>query len=161
LEAVMLGLRWVTRRGDKELARAANDTIAKIGTVLPESLKPMLFDASLMAPPSWALVDDAVDVSLIRRAIREQRKLELVYRDENKNESTRTIWPIGISYFDAQRLVIAWCELRVGFRTFRTDRMIMCVASDEKYKERRKVLLKRWMTDVQSHGGAPDFESML
>jgi predicted DNA-binding transcriptional regulator YafY len=161
LEAVMLGLRWVTRRGDKELARAANDTIAKIGTVLPEQLKPMLFDASLMAPPSWALVEDAVDVSLIRHAMREQRKLELVYRDENHNETTRTIWPIGISYFDAQRLVIAWCELRVGFRTFRTDRMIMCAASNEKYRERRKVLLKRWLAEMQSSGGPPDYESML
>lgn len=161
LEAVMLGLRWVTRRGDKELARAANDTIAKIGTVLPEAMKPLLYDASLMAPPSWNRVEDTVDVSMIRGAIREQRKLDLVYRDENNNETTRTIWPIGISYFDAQRLVIAWCELRVGFRTFRTDRVIMCTPTAEKYKERRRVLLKRWMVDVQSHGGAPDFESML
>jgi predicted DNA-binding transcriptional regulator YafY len=161
LEAVMLGLRWVTRRGDKELARAANDTIAKIGTVLPEQMKPLLYDASLMAPPSWNRVEDTVDVSMIRQAIREQRKLDLVYRDENNNETTRTIWPIGISYFDAQRLVIAWCELRVGFRTFRTDRVIMCTPATEKYKERRKALLKRWMVEVQSHGGAPDFEAML
>ena len=161
LEAVMLGLRWVTRRGDKELARAANDTIAKIGTVLPEQLKPLLFDASLLAPPSWRSVEDAVDVAMIRQSIREQRKLDLVYRDENNNETTRTIWPIGISYFDAQRLVIAWCELRVGFRTFRTDRMIMCTPAEDKYKERRKVLLKRWMVEMQSSGAPPDYEAML
>jgi predicted DNA-binding transcriptional regulator YafY len=161
LEAVMLGLRWVTRRGDKELARAANDTIAKIGAVLPEQMKPLLFEASLMAPPSWNRVEDTVDVSMIRQSIREQRKLDLVYRDENNNETTRTIWPIGISYFDAQRLIIAWCELRIGFRTFRTDRVITCTPAPEKYKERRKVLLKRWMIEMQSSVGQQDYESML
>ena len=51
LEAVMLGLRWVARRGDKDLARAALDTVAKIGTVLPEKLRPFLFDAGLLVPP--------------------------------------------------------------------------------------------------------------
>ncbi len=161
LEAIMLGLRWVTRRGDKELARAANDTIAKIGTVLPEPLKPLLFDASLIAPPAWRSVEDAVDVAMIRHSIREQRKLDLVYRDENNSETTRTIWPIGISYFDAQRLVIAWCELRNGFRTFRTDRMVMCTPASEKYKERRKALLKRWMQEMHTSGGLKDYEAML
>ena len=38
LEAVMLGLRWVARRGDGQLSRAAQDTVAKIGAVLPERL---------------------------------------------------------------------------------------------------------------------------
>ena len=42
LEAVMLGLRWVARRGDTQLSRAAMDTVAKIGTVLPAGLKPFL-----------------------------------------------------------------------------------------------------------------------
>ena len=39
LEAIMLGLRWVERRGDKDLSRAAQDTIAKIGVVLPPSVE--------------------------------------------------------------------------------------------------------------------------
>jgi predicted DNA-binding transcriptional regulator YafY len=144
LEAVMLGLRWVERRGDADLARAAQDTIAKIGAVLPQSLKPYLFDAGLLAPPSYDKMVDAVDVSTIRGAIREQRKIALTYRDENGQDTQRVIWPIGIAYFDAQRLVIAWCELRVDFRSFRTDRMAAAQVLDEKYQERRKALLKRW-----------------
>ncbi len=53
LEAVMLGLRWVMRRGDVDLSRAAQDTVAKIGTVLPERLQPFLFDAALLVPPRY------------------------------------------------------------------------------------------------------------
>ena len=33
LEAAMLGLRWVARRGDLQLSRAAKDAVAKIGAV--------------------------------------------------------------------------------------------------------------------------------
>jgi predicted DNA-binding transcriptional regulator YafY len=144
LEAVMLGLRWVARRGDPDLARAAQDTIGKIGVVLPQSLKPLLFEAALLAPPLYAKMEDAVDVAAIRSAIREQRKISIAYRDEAGRATKRVIWPIGIAYFDAQRIVIAWCELRQDFRGFRTDRIAEADVQAEKYLERRKVLLKRW-----------------
>jgi predicted DNA-binding transcriptional regulator YafY len=144
LEAIMLGLRWVERRGDSDLSRAAQDTSAKIGAVLPQALKPFLFDSGLLAPPVYFKTVDSVDVSALRQAVREQRKVELLYRDENGKDSERVIWPIGIAYFDAQRLVIAWCELRHDFRSFRTDRMVKATVSKDKYVERRKALLKRW-----------------
>jgi predicted DNA-binding transcriptional regulator YafY len=153
LEAIMLGLRWVSRRGDKDLSRAAQDTSAKIGAVLPQALKPLLFDSGLLAPPIYAKTADTVDVASLRQAVREQRKVELVYRDESGKDSERVIWPIGIAYFDAQRLVIAWCELRQDFRSFRTDRMIKAAVSKEKYQERRKILLKRWSENRALDGG--------
>jgi predicted DNA-binding transcriptional regulator YafY len=153
LEAIMLGLRWVVRRGDNDLSRAAQDTTAKIGAVLPQALKPFLFDSGLLAPPVHFKTVDSVDVSALRQAVREQRKVELIYRDENGKDTERVIWPIGIAYFDAQRLVIAWCELRQDFRTFRTDRMIKSTVRADKYSERRKALLKRW-NEARARDGA-------
>jgi predicted DNA-binding transcriptional regulator YafY len=160
LEAIMLGLRWVARRGDSDLSRAAQDTSAKIGAVLPQALKPFLFDSGLMAPPVFFKTVDSVDVSALRQAVREQRKVELIYRDENGKDSERVIWPIGIAYFDAQRLVIAWCELRQDFRSFRTDRMIKTVVSKEKYSERRKALLKRWSEQQATLGSPIAFDAL-
>ena len=69
LEAIMLGLRWVERRGDSDLSRAAQDTIAKIGAVLPQQLKPFLFDSGLLAPPVFHKTVDAVDVAALRQAV--------------------------------------------------------------------------------------------
>lgn len=148
LEAVMLGLRWVTRRGDSDLSRAAQDTVAKIGTVLPENLRPFLFDAALLVPPHARLAEDRVDVALLRSAIREGRKVSLGYRSEDGRETQRIVWPIAVAYFDAQRLIIGWCELRQAFRSFRTDRIIAMAVLDEKYKARRKVLLKQWQEEA-------------
>jgi predicted DNA-binding transcriptional regulator YafY len=160
LEAVMLGLRWVARRGDSDLSRAAQDTTAKIGAVLPSALKPLLFESGLLAPPVYSKTADTVDVSLLRQAVREQRKVELVYRDEDGKDSQRIIWPIGIAYFDAQRLVIAWCELRQDFRSFRTDRMIKANVTHEKYVERRKVLLKRWSEARARDGSTIPYDAL-
>jgi predicted DNA-binding transcriptional regulator YafY len=159
LEAIMLGLRWVARRGDSDLSRAAQDTSAKIGAVLPQAMKPFLFDSGLLAPPVYAKIADTVDVASLRQAVREQRKVELVYRDENGKDTERVVWPIGIAYFDAQRLVIAWCELRQDFRSFRTDRMTKATVSKDKYQERRKVLLKRWGEKRALDGGDISYDA--
>lgn len=161
VEAVILGLRWVMRRGDADLVRAAEDAAAKVGTVLPPPLKAVLFDAALIVPPSWKLIADNVDVAAIRKAIREQRKVAMEYRDEQAAATQRVIWPIAISYFEAQRLVIAWCELRADFRTFRTDRMSNIVVQQEKYQERRKVLLKRWMDREETRGDPRQFDVFM
>lgn len=145
LEAVMLGLRWVARRGDPDLSRAAQDTVAKVGAVLPDHMRPYLFDSPLIAAPSYALQHDKIDVAALRQAIRDQRKVRISYTDEQGAGSDRVIWPIAVSYFDAQRLIVSWCELRNDYRTFRTDRMITAEVLTEKYRERRKVLLKRFL----------------
>lgn len=158
LEAVMLGLRWVMRRGDVDLSRAAQDTVAKIGTVLPEKLRPFLFDAALLVPPRYAHVPDKIDVALFRGAIREGKKVSLNYRAEEGAETSRVIWPIAVSYFDAQRIIIGWCELRQGFRSFRTDRMLAMDVLKDKYPERRKVLLKRWQEEVRKETGQPQLD---
>ena len=144
VEAVMLGLRWVMRRGDPDLVRAAQDAVAKVATVLPEELRPVFSDASLIVPPSWRMIEDTVDVAPLRRAIREQRKVRISYSNESGIASERVIWPFALSYFDAQRLIVSWCELRGAFRTFRTDRMVEAEVLADKYRERRAVLLKRW-----------------
>jgi predicted DNA-binding transcriptional regulator YafY len=145
LEAVMLGLRWVRRRGDEALVRAAEDAVAKVGTILPKDLKSVLYDAALLVPPGFQVFRDRVDLSLLRRAMREQRKVDISYADEKGKETRRVMWPIAISYYDAQRLVVAWCELRRDFRHFRSDRIMSAQVLEEHYRERRQVLLKRWM----------------
>jgi predicted DNA-binding transcriptional regulator YafY len=153
LEAVMLGLRWVMRRGDPDLSRAAQDTVAKIGVMLPEKLRPSLFDAGLLAAARTPIFQDRIDVATLRSAIRDGRKIIITYRTEDTSETIRTIWPIAVSYFDAQRIIIAWCELRKDFRSFRTDRMQHLEPLKDKYPERRKVLLKRWFEQMQLETG--------
>ena len=64
----------------------------------------------------------------------------------------RTIWPFGVGYFDEARVVMAWCELRQGFRHFRADRIVSCQTLEARYPLSRRRLLKDWRA---SEGVAP------
>jgi len=150
IEAAVLGARWVMARGDPALSRAARDLIAKIGAVIPDHLQPFLLEGALTTSEHpAALVADAVDMARVREAIRGQMKIALIYRDEAGAETTRTIWPIAVGYYDAVRLIAGWCELREGFRNFRTDRVVDADFTDDRYPGRRAQLMHRWRTEMQ------------
>lgn len=145
IEAVVLGAQWVAGRGDEVLTNAARDLIAKIASVIPERLRPFIDEPSIGARPrSVPREADPVDTSELRRAIREGRKMHLRYRSESGEETDRIVWPVILGFGEATRLIVAWCELREGFRHFRTDRVIAAHVSDATNGLRRGVLRRRW-----------------
>jgi predicted DNA-binding transcriptional regulator YafY len=149
IEAAMLGAQWVMGRGDAALKRAAGDLVAKIGAVIPEHLRPVLLEPVGSASP--ALPDasvDVIDMARVRSAIRAQGKIRLVYRDEKGTETSRVIWPIAVSYWERVRLIVAWCELRQGFRHFRTDRIASFEFLETRYTAPRARLKAQWQKEL-------------
>jgi len=144
IEALVLGARWVGVRTDEKLGLAARDAIAKISAVLPPGMRDDIEASTLIVPPGKALGAAAPDLAPIRAAIRSERKLALEYNDAQGARTERTIWPFGVGYFDEARVVMAWCELRQGFRHFRADRIASCRALDTRYPASRRRLLKEW-----------------
>lgn len=144
LEALMLGARFVEERADPALVRAAQDAVAKIHAVLPPALKPVFLEAPVMTPAWRRAAPERIDLGLVRRALRAGLKLDLDYSDEQGRATRRTVWPITIAYMDASRILVAWCELRQDFRSFRTDRIQAIGERTDRYPARRSVLLKTW-----------------
>lgn len=144
VEAAVLGAQWVARRGDPELARAAMDLIAKIGVAVPERLRPLVLEPATRAAPNWNALPDRIDMAQARRAIRAGRKIRMTYRDEQERETARTIWPFAVGYHETVRLLVAWCELRSDFRSFRTDRVSEAEFLEDRYPERPAALRARW-----------------
>jgi predicted DNA-binding transcriptional regulator YafY len=144
LEAAMLGAAWVSQRGDVSLARGARSLIEKLGQVVPKDLRPVLLDGSLRPAPLRAGIVDGTDLGPIRQAIRDKRKLELQYADAANETTKRVVWPLFIAFMDEVRVVVAHCELRDGFRHFRTDRIRAASMLDLKYPASRRGLMKRW-----------------
>jgi predicted DNA-binding transcriptional regulator YafY len=144
IEALVLGSRWVSDRGDTYLAAAARNALAKIAAVLPPDLRDDADDTALLVGPGTPIASGAVNVAAIRQAIRLQRKIAIVYRDGDEAETQRTIWPFALGFFDRAEVVAAWCELRVGFRHFRTDRIVTLTPTDVRYPRRRQALLTEW-----------------
>ena len=143
IEALVLGARWVGARTDAKLALAAGDAIAKISAVLTPSLREDV-ESSTLIVPGKAPAAAAPDLAPVRAAIRAERKLALEYHDAQGSKTERTVWPFGVGYFDEARVVMAWCELRQGFRHFRADRIASCRTLETRYPRSRQRLLKDW-----------------
>lgn len=156
-EALMLGARFVRERGDPELQRIIDDAIAKIEAVLPEATRLSLREAPLYAPTFCTLPADRISSAQLRRALRDNRKLRIDYVDLNGRATTRTVWPVLVSYFERSRVLVAFCELRQDFRTFRTDRIQTIEVLAERPPVRRAVLFRQFekqMAAMESGGPA-------
>lgn len=145
LQALTLGAQWVGRQTDDGLAFAAQNAIAKIGSVLPSELRHLLTDNAFHVGRNRPETP-AVDLRIVRQAMREQFKLQIVYRDPKGNETLRIIWPIMLGFIESKRFVAGWCEFREDFRTFRADRIERVELIEERYPGRRRDLAKRWRT---------------
>jgi predicted DNA-binding transcriptional regulator YafY len=144
IEAAVLGAQWVAGRGDPALARAAQDLIAKIGVAVPERLRPFLLEPASVSVPARMRVEDRLDVAQVRAWIHAGRKIRLRYLDEAGRQTDRVVWPVVVGYYDATRMLVAWCELRQDFRRFRTDRVQSAEFLEERHGERRDALRARW-----------------
>ena len=158
VEAAILGAQWVRTRAEPELARAAQSLIAKIETVAPANLQTTFVDPSTsvapVSPPPEVLGADQ-----IRAAIRRRKKIRLTYLDAEGNTTDRVVWPILVGYRDHGRIIAAWCELRTGFRYFRTERIAEAQVLDDPIPRRMDHLRADWqaaMTAERQRYAAPE-----
>jgi predicted DNA-binding transcriptional regulator YafY len=144
LEALVLGLRLTTEHGDVGLSRAAEAVLGKVRAVLPRDLRRNVDETALFAGPARVGPPVTIDLSGVRRAIRDTEKVAIVYVNEAGSASARVIWPIGLAFFERVRLVVAWCEVRGDFRSFRADRIAAWEPRGERFDRPRRVLLAEW-----------------
>ncbi len=142
VDAIILGLRFVSRRGDDGLAEAAANVLAKIEAVLPPGMEDAAATSGLLAGPSSSR--DAALLATVRRAIRAEHKLALDYTDKKGRITQRIVWPVSVGFFETSDMLAAWCETRADFRHFRLDRIKSIRATGERMPRRHRVLLAEW-----------------
>ena len=143
IEAVMLGVMWVRTRGEPELAQAAETLITKLKTVAPARYRTSFLEPTVSVAPI-VLPEEVLGAATIRSAIRRRRKIAVVYADHSGRETRRVIWPVLLGYRDNSRIIAAWCELREGFRYFRTERINEAEVLDDPIPRRMDVLRAEW-----------------
>lgn len=121
--AMLVGSHLVQAFTDPELAVAAQRADQKILAVLPSSLQKRAEQSPYRIPvlEKDRLLRDRHAV--IRVACEQKQKLTISYEDESGTTSTRVILPLGIVGLLGKWLLLAWCEMRGNYRTFRFDRV--------------------------------------
>ncbi|MCB5202735.1 YafY family transcriptional regulator [Neorhizobium sp. T786] len=144
-EAIVLSLALLERTGDAELRQAAKQVNRKIAAAVPPPLAATFSANALHAWGRPAPAPEAIDLAMVRRAIRDERKLALGYRDELARVTERTIRPIALIYYSQTANIVAWCELREAIRNFRADRVEDCEALDVFFPGEGDGLRKLWV----------------
>jgi predicted DNA-binding transcriptional regulator YafY len=151
IDAIAVGARLVRRLRDPGLQDAADSVLAKIATIVPDALRGGVVAAPIFVSNGQAATPTGIDLSDVRHAIRETRKLRITYADAGGRRSNRTIWPIAMAYYVDATLIGAWCELREDYRHFRVERIVTSTLLDATFSTEGGKLMEGWLAQV---GGA-------
>ena len=122
--ALVASVRMAQVWQDPALAQASQMALGKILSVLPPAARAAAHSMAVYAPPVG--LEPAVQVSLqsVREAAQAHRKVQIDYKDANEQSSQRVLRPLGCFYWGKVWTLVAWCEKRKDFRSFRLDRVV-------------------------------------
>ncbi|MGC4001333.1 MAG: YafY family protein [Anaeromyxobacter sp.] len=147
IEALVLGARVVQSWADRDLARAAGSVLSKVEAVLPAHLRERLLGSAVFAPAFVVPPEVAAGLGPLRGAIKDRRKVRFAYVDKEGAGSARTVWPLGLFFWGRTWSLAGYCELRQGFRNFRSDRIRELEVLEEQYER----LQGRRLEDLLRH----------
>ena len=124
LLSAMMKIRAVLRSTEKELLAEIDDHIA------------------IRVPRSQEMENKSSNIlQNILHSIADQKVLEIKYKTiRNAIDSTRNIEPIGIYYANQHWYVIAFCQLRTAYRTFRVERINSIRLKEDKFHQKHPSL---------------------
>lgn len=153
IEALRVGLALLVRSGDHTLQRAAKRVCDKIDALHGPA-------DWLQVAPWGAPLDDpekgCIPISHLRKAIRDEEKLRILYEKPDGARSRRTIRPVALIYHLNCTILAAWCETRGTFRHFRTDRIWDCTPLAQHFTGQGKALLSLWLEREALAAEPPD-----
>lgn len=144
IEALMLGTLWVSQFGDAPLSKAADNVLAKIAAVLPANMRNGMQTYSLRVGPPMQKNLSEEDLSKLREAIRQQRKIQIIYQASGKQRRQKVVWPFTIGYFSNGRILVGWCAEKGQFHHFKTSKIISIEILKDRYNRSQESLFKEW-----------------
>ena len=144
MQALLLGTQWVSQFGDEALSKSATEALNKILDVFPANIKKGINTFALRVGPPASEPLTKEDLSVLRDAIANQKKIHIIYQSENDKQTQRIVWPFTIGYFTDGRILVAWCEKQKDYRHFKTNRIISLKVLDERYPYPRDSLFREW-----------------
>jgi predicted DNA-binding transcriptional regulator YafY len=159
ITALVLGSRMVAAWGDAELASAANDALRKIEAVLTPALRDRI-DAVPLHVPSYGLRNQGAArevLEQLRGAIESSHVVQVIYGDEKDRMTERRLRPMALLFWGNVWTLVAWCELRIDFRSFRVDRFKSLRQLDETFAQERGQRYEDFLVKVRAELGDTDF----
>jgi predicted DNA-binding transcriptional regulator YafY len=124
--ALSLGLRALRQIGLSAFAPATEGALAKLGRVLPDSLRESIRtveDVVAIEPGPWVVSTSVECLIRAASAIRTGKRIRFAYQSHDGTASHRQIEPYAVMHTDGRWYLIGHCLSRKALRTFRLDRV--------------------------------------
>lgn len=149
----------VRKNSDRSLVKEYTEAIDKIKSVLlyPTKEKAALLANRIAVSPLLAMTNTSNSLTTIQQALTAFTVLKMVYRSEQRGETTeRQIEPFAL-YYSLQEswIVIAYCRLRKDYRMFRLDR-ILKIEQLQVHFTPHKLTLQEYLTAKEKMFHTPD-----
>lgn len=131
LDALRSGLAAVATGPDESLARAARSLAAKIAAVTPAPALPDPEGLFALRPGPQSRATP--HLPLIRAAIKARERLSISHIDPLGRESHQDIRPLKTERRGKTWTLLAWCEARGDFQSFRLDRIVGLTQTGETF----------------------------
>ncbi len=135
VEALVAGARMIQAWGGPALAASSRSAVAKIALALPPERRESVESTRLFAPGFHIEAQAGTTLEAARQAIVRKRKLQLTYARSEQESQERLVHPLGLHFWGAKWTLVAWCELRDDYRTFRIDRIVKAEVTQDQFRE--------------------------
>jgi predicted DNA-binding transcriptional regulator YafY len=132
---------------DKSIHKHYSSALAKVKAVLrgpqKEQLEALKQNIGFQMPAS--IKNDYEYLSLVQNAIASQTLLELDYKNNKAEVSTRRVEPIGLIFYAFSWHLIGWCHLKADYRDFKVSRILKIKATDNPFIKSDHISLNDYM----------------
>lgn len=146
--ALALGLRALRHLGLSAFAPATEGATAKLGRVLPDSLRESVStveEVIALETGPWVISTPAEVLIRVSSAIRSHRRLAFDYQSHEGTSSRRELEPYGVIHMDGRWYMAGQCLLRQALRTFRLDRVSRLELSEQAFERPANFDIKAYL----------------
>jgi predicted DNA-binding transcriptional regulator YafY len=153
LTALVLGARLVQAWGGTKSVAAAGSALARIEAVLPAELAAQLSAIALFAPGHLMSAAHRRLLDQLHAACLSCVVVEFTYTrlaDEPARAERRIVRPLALAFWSGVWTLLAWCETRDDFRTFRMDRIDAMAPTPRTFTPKRGQRLEDYLKRVRA-----------
>lgn len=136
VEALIAAIGMLQTWSGDTLAQAAGSAQEKLLAVLPNDRRILAERKRIITPNMGKYPQTRRWFDVLHQAMRQHDEVYIRYENEKGEGSERAIHPLGLSFWGEIWLLVAWCELRQDYRSFRLDRCQAVTLTGRSFVER-------------------------
>jgi predicted DNA-binding transcriptional regulator YafY len=130
---------------DLALAQASESALSRVMSVLSASQRQQAQSSPVYATPFGLSQAIRLRLQLFREAVEQRRKTIFQYSDAKHQLTERSVSPWGCFFWGEGWTLLAWCDARQDFRTFRIDRIMNAQITDKKFELEREKSISEYL----------------